>query len=53
MNRAILKTAFVAAWLIAAGSVLGQPKATAPAINMLIGNATANATPAAANDKIA
>ena len=53
MNSAISKLAFVAASLFAAGTVLGQAKAAAPAMNMLIGNATANDTQAAANDKFA
>ena len=53
MNSAISKLAFVAASLFAAGTVLGQTKAAAPAMNMLIGNATANDTQAAANDKFA
>ena len=51
--KAISRLAFVAASLLAAGTVFGQARpATAP-MNMLIGNATANDTQAAANDKFA
>jgi len=53
MNRSISKVAFLAASLLAAGTVPGQANAAAPAINMLIGNATANDTQAAANEKFA
>ncbi len=50
--KAILKVAFIAASMFAAGAVLAQGKA--PAVqNLLIGNATANDTQAAANDKFA
>ena len=51
--KAISKVAFVAASLFAASTVLGQTQKTAPAMNVLIGNATANDTQAAANDKFA
>ena len=53
MNRTIAKMAFFAASLFAASSVLGQARPTGQAVNMLIGNATANDTQAAANDKFA
>jgi tripartite ATP-independent transporter DctP family solute receptor len=46
--KAILNMAFVAASMFAAGTVLAQT-----ATNVLIGNATANDTQAAANDKFA
>ena len=51
--KTISKLAFVAASLFAAGTVLGQTKATAPAMNVLVGNATANDTQAAIADKLA
>jgi len=51
--KTISKLAFVAASLFAASTVLGQTKAVAPAMNVLLGNATANDTQAAANDKFA
>ena len=50
--KMISKVAFVAASLFAAGAVLAQGKAPA-AQTVLIGNATANDTQAAANDKLA
>jgi len=49
----ISKLAFVAASLFAAGAVLAQGKSAPPVQNLLIGNATANDTQAAANDKFA
>ena len=49
--KTISKVVFVIASLFAASTVLGQ--AATPAMNMLIGNATANDTQAAANDKFA
>ena len=50
--KMIAKAAFVAAWLFAAGTVLGQAKPATTPINMLIGNVTANDTQAAVNDKL-
>ncbi|MBI2317627.1 MAG: TRAP transporter substrate-binding protein [Betaproteobacteria bacterium] len=49
----ILKAAFVAASLFAASPLLGQNKPASPALNMLIGNATANDTQATVIDKFA
>src|SRR3972149_3862952 len=49
----VWKFAFVAASLFAAGTVLGQAKPATPAVNMLIGNVTANDTQAEVNDKLA
>ena len=51
--KAISKLTFVAASLFAAGTVLGQTKPTPPAMNVLLGTATANDTQAAANEKFA
>jgi len=51
--KTISKMAFVAASLFAASAVIGQTKPATPAINMLIGNVTANDTQAAVNDKFA
>jgi len=48
--KTISRAAFVAASIFAASTVLGQ---TAPAMNVLIGNATVNDTQAAVNDKFA
>lgn len=48
--KAILRLVFVAASVFGAGAVLGQP---APAMNLLIGNATANDGQAAVSDKLA
>ena len=45
--------AIIAASLLASGAVFGQGKSAAPVTNVLIGNATANDTQAAANDKFA
>ncbi|MBI4293023.1 MAG: TRAP transporter substrate-binding protein [Betaproteobacteria bacterium] len=45
--------AIFAASLLAVGSVFAQTKPAAPAVNVLVGNATANDTQAAANDKFA
>lgn len=53
MNRTISKMAFVAASLFASSTVLGQTVPTTPAMNVLIGTATANDTQAAAVDKFA
>ena len=47
-NAAIIVTS-----LLASGAVFGQGKSAAPVTNVLIGNATANDTQAAANDKFA
>ena len=49
--KTVSKVAFVAVSLFAASTVLGQ--AATPAMNMLIGNVTANDTQAAANDRFA
>ncbi len=51
--KTISKVAFVATLLFAANTVLGQTKPTTPAMNILIGNVTANDTQAAVNDKFA
>ncbi|MBI4293020.1 MAG: TRAP transporter substrate-binding protein [Betaproteobacteria bacterium] len=51
--RLISKLAFVAASVFAAGTVLAQGKSAPPVQTLLIGNATANDTQAAANDKLA
>ena len=50
--KTISKAAFIAAALFAASAVLGQTKAAAPAMNVLLGNATANDTQAAALERI-
>ncbi len=49
----ISRWAFIAASLFAASTVLGQTTPAAPAMNVRIGNITANDTQAAANDKFA
>ncbi|MBI4293025.1 MAG: TRAP transporter substrate-binding protein [Betaproteobacteria bacterium] len=49
----ILKMAFIAASVCAAGAVLAQGKSAPPVQNVLIGNATANDTQAACNEKFA
>ena len=51
MNRAISKVAFVAAAMFVAGTALAQGKCKVQ--TLLIGNATANDTQAAGNDKLA
>lgn len=51
--KTISRWAFMTAFLIAASTVLGQTTPAAPAMNVLIGNVTANDTQAAANDKFA